>query len=137
MSAFRKRLKTHQSARPLSYFALPPIKRIGPEKAARLSSSIPDATHEPIERISAPLSSVEAERAITYSPFLCRGLPRNENGRHRRMLHFCCPGFYPGVLLWPICHPTYLNNRQAWPRPVWRMTPYGMARLSQLFSQFR
>lgn len=32
---------------------------------------------------------------------------------------------FPGVLLWPICHPTYLNNRQAWPCPVWRMTSYG------------
>ena len=39
------------------------------------------------------------------------------------MLDICCPGLYPGVLLWPICHPTYLNNLKAWPRPVWRMTP--------------
>lgn len=28
-------------------------------------------------------------------------------GIHRRMLDICCPGLYPGVLLWPICHPTY------------------------------
>lgn len=46
-----------------------------------------------------------AERAITYSPFLRRGLPRNKNGRHRRMLDISCPGVYPGVILWPICHP--------------------------------
>jgi hypothetical protein len=48
---------------------------------------------------------VPAERAITYSPFLRRGLPRNENGRHRRMLDISCPGVYPGEILWPICHP--------------------------------
>lgn len=44
-------LKTHQSARPLSYSALPPIKRIGPVQAARLYSSIPAATHDPIGTI--------------------------------------------------------------------------------------
>jgi len=22
------------------------------------------------------------------------------------MLDICCPGLYPGVLLWPICHPS-------------------------------
>ncbi|KAK2416309.1 hypothetical protein QL285_038710 [Trifolium repens] len=44
---------------------------------------------------------------LRLGPFLCRGLPRNENGRHRRMLDIGCPGLYPGVLLWPICHPTY------------------------------
>ncbi|CAN6462368.1 unnamed protein product [Victoria cruziana] len=49
-------------------------------------------------------------RAITYSPFLCWALPRNENGRHHRMLHICCPGVYPGVLLWPICHPYILGG---------------------------
>mgnify|MGYP001761828683 FL=1 len=41
---------------PLSYSALPPIKRIGPVQAARLYSSIPAATHDPIGTISAPLS---------------------------------------------------------------------------------
>ena len=53
------------------------------------------------------------------------------------MLHFCCPGLYPGVLLWPICHPTSLNNLKAWPRSVWSWRRGLMARLSQLFSQFR
>lgn len=99
-----KKKGSHQS---LSYSALPPIKRIGPVQAARLYSSIPAPMHDQIGTISPPLSRVEAERTITYSPFLCRGLPRNEKGRHRRMLDICCPGLYPGVLLWPICHPTY------------------------------
>ncbi|PPD66597.1 hypothetical protein GOBAR_AA20434 [Gossypium barbadense] len=51
------------------------------------------------------------------------------------MLDSSCPGLYPGVLLWPICHPTYLNNLKAWPRPVWRMTL--MAWLSQFAVQIR
>ena len=70
----------------------------------------------------------EAERAITYSPFLCRGLPRNENGRHRRMLDICCPGLSPGVLLWPICHPTYLKNEPKGLAPSrLENDPYGTA----------
>jgi hypothetical protein len=70
----------------------------GPVQAARLSSSIPAAA-------SFFLFPLAAERASTYSPFLCRGLPRNENGRHRRMLNMFCPSVGTGVLLWPICHP--------------------------------
>ena len=53
------------------------------------------------------------------------------------MLDICCPGLYPGVLLWPICHPTSLNNLKAWPRSVWSWRMGLMARLSQLFSQIR
>jgi len=56
MSAFLKMLKKKALiTRSLSYAALPPIKRIGPVQAARLYSSIPAATHDPIGTISAPL----------------------------------------------------------------------------------
>ena len=54
------------------------------------------------------------------------------------MLDICCPGLYPGVLLWPICHPIYLNNLKAWPRAVWRMSLYiGMAESVILAIQIR
>ena len=46
------------------------------------------------------------------------------------MLDISCPGVYPGVLLWPICHP-YIQGLA----PSRVETP--KAQLSQLFSQFR
>lgn len=48
------------------------------------------------------------------------------------MLDISGPGVYPGVLLWPICHPYILGLAPSRVENV----PL-MARLSQLFSQFR
>jgi len=61
---------------------------------------------EPYQQKWTSLSKKQNAPSPTALSFLCRGLPRNERGRHRRMLNICCPGLYPYVLLWPICHPS-------------------------------
>ncbi|KAF3775274.1 hypothetical protein EJ110_NYTH50603 [Nymphaea thermarum] len=97
---------------PLGPLPIPLCRRRygGPVPVARLESSIPATREGTISSQRPSLDQKQNRRAITYSPFLCRALPRNENGRHRRMLDICCPGVYPGVLLWPICHPYILGG---------------------------
>jgi len=48
-----------------------------------------------------------------------------------RMLDMFCPGVYPGVLLWPICHP-YGYRPVLWRMPPWRQGLVSYYRSSEL-----
>jgi hypothetical protein len=129
MRAFRKRLK-----RLSSVSSAPFLFSLAAYVENRSRSSGPPlfiytSCHARPNRndFSAPLAELKQNAPSPTALSSAGGFHEMCQGRHRRMLDICCPCLYPGVLLWPICHPTYLKNRQAWPRPLWRMTPYGTA----------